>query len=281
MKSLIETLHTYCDDQSFVTSWHLKNLRTEETADRWGDEVLPSASTRKIAIMMAALEQVNRGELDLQQPIAVREEFQDNTSGTFQHLTPGFTITLRDAITMMIIVSDNTCTGTICDMLGLDAINDYSSRVGMTGTAHRMPMGMKGQPADHPVEAGNATTVNDLGHLLDLILAGTESPKAAGRLGCTMALCQLALEILCQQKLRARLPFLLPPGTRVGHKTGTGKRNINDAGIVFGSDEQPLFVLAVITDEVPAGDVQDGVPGVAAAAMSIQKMARMCYDQLS
>ncbi len=281
MDELVRKLHAHCDAQPYHTSWHLHDLRTGKAANRHGDQVLPSASTRKIAIMMTTLERIHGGELALDQPFTIEEKFQDNNSGTFQHFAPGGTVTLGDAITMMIIVSDNTCTGTIADMLGLDAVNEYCRRIGMTGTAHRMPMGMKGQPRDHPVESGNATTTNDLGLLLNLILAGTEDEESAARLGCTVDLCRLALDILSRQRLQARLPFRLPAGTRVAHKTGTGKRNVNDAGIIFDADDRPLFILSVITDGVPVEDLSEGIPGFAAAQMSIQEMARMCYDDLS
>ena len=105
--------------------------------ERHGRIVVPSASTRKISIMMAALQAVHAGRLALDQPVTILAKYQDNDSGTFQHLTPGFTITLRDALVMMIIVSDNTCTGTVVDLLGLDAINALCRSAGLTGTVHR------------------------------------------------------------------------------------------------------------------------------------------------
>jgi hypothetical protein len=57
--------------------------------------------------------------------------------GTFQSLTPALTINLRDAMVIMIIVSDSTCTGTVADMVGLDVINDFSQRIVVKGTTHR------------------------------------------------------------------------------------------------------------------------------------------------
>lgn len=282
MEALVGQLHSYCDAQPYDISWHLKNLRTGETADRDGSKVLPSASTRKTAIMMAALEKVNEGVLSLDQPVTIQEKYQDNNSGTFQHFRPGFTIPLVDVMIMMIIVSDNTCTGIISDMLGLDSVTAYCHRIGMEGTAHRHSQGTpQDLPWDYPVELSNATTTNDLGLLYDLILAGAEDEEAAAVLGCTAELCQLALDILSWQKLRTRLPFRLPRGTRVAHKTGSGKRTINDAGIIFDAEDRPLFILAVITDGVPMEDLPEGMSGQAAAQISLQKLARMCYDFLA
>ena len=63
-----------------------------------GDVPVPSASTRKISIMMAALKAVHDGKLSLDQKVTIEAKYQDNDSGTFQHLTPGFWITFRDAL---------------------------------------------------------------------------------------------------------------------------------------------------------------------------------------
>ena len=109
---------------------------------------------------------------------------------------------------------------------------------------------------------------------LDMILQGAKDPKAAVRLGCTPALCQLALDILSWQKLRTRLPALLPLGTKVAHKTGTGKRNYNDAGIIF-DGEKPLFILTVYTEHVPE-ELPSGLPGHAAANQVISRLCRVC-----
>jgi hypothetical protein len=47
-----------------------------------------------------------------------------------------------------------------------------------------------------PAERTNATTPADVGLLLELILAGSRDADAAAKLGCTPALCRLALDIL-------------------------------------------------------------------------------------
>jgi beta-lactamase class A len=278
MEALVRRLNNLCDDQPFHVGWYLNNLRTGEVADRNGDVVVPSASTRKIAILTAALKAVNEGSLALDQPVTIQAKYQDNDSGTFQHLQPGFTIQLRDALVMMIIVSDNTCTGTVADLVGLDNVNALCRSIGMKGTTHRHGIPLKDLDWNHSLEQVNTTTPADVGLLLDLILEGTEDPAAAARLGCTPELCRLGIDILSWQKLRQRLPFFLPSGTKVANKTGTGLRNNNDAGIVY-QGERPLFILTVYTERVPV-DLPD-MPGFAAAALLIARMSRICYDALA
>ncbi len=277
MRDLVKRLNELCDAAPFRTSWYLEDLATGARADREGAVPVPSASTRKISIMMTALAAVHEGKLALDQRLTIEARYQDNDSGTFQHLTPGFSITLRDALVMMIIVSDNTCTGTVVDLVGLPAVQRYCEAVGMTGTVHRFGIPPRLGP-DHALEQVTTTTPNDQGLLLALILRGTDDPAIAARLGCTPALCRLALDILSWQKLRTRLPSLLPQGTKIAHKTGTGERGFMDAGIVF-REGRPLYILAAYTDHVPVA-LPDGTPGFAAAAQLIGRMARLSWDAL-
>ncbi len=278
MKDLARCLNILCDAQPFQTNWFLKDLRTGETADRGGDVIVPSASTRKMSIMMAALKGVHDGRFSLNEPVTMLAKYQDNDSGTFQHLTPGFTITFRDVLVMMIIVSDNTCTGTVVDMVGLDELNAYSKAIGLRGTTHYYGLPPRG-PGRGAGAKGTVTTANDSGLLLDTILAGAGGDmSAAGRLGSTPELCRLGLDILSWQKLNTRLPSLLPAGTKVAHKTGTGPHVFNDAGIIYQGD-QPLFILTAYTIGVPF-ELPDGMPGFAGAAQLIGRLARTAFNSL-
>ena len=277
MRDLAQRLNDLCDALPFQTSWYLKDLTTGATSDRRGDVPVPSASTRKISIMMAALAAVHAGKLSLDQKVTVEARYQDNDSGTFQHLTPGFWITFRDALVMMIIVSDNTSTGMVVDQVGLEAIQRYCESLGMKGTIHRFGIPPRLGP-DHTLDQVTSTTPNDQGLLLELILRGTSDAAVAARLGCTTELVRLGLDILSWQKLKTRLPSLLPAGTKIAHKTGTGSRGYMDAGIIWKND-RPQCILTAYTDHVPAA-LPDGTPGFAAAAQLIGRMARVCYDEI-
>jgi beta-lactamase class A len=277
MRDLVQRFNELCDALPFQTSWYLKDLASGARADRLGDVPVPSASTRKISIMMAALAAVHAGKLALDQKVTIDAKYQDNDSGTFQHLTPGFWITFRDALVMMIIVSDNTCTGTVVDLVGLDTVQRWCDGVGLKGTTHRFGIPPK-LGRDHTLEQVTTTTPNDQGLLLELILQATTDPAVARKLGSTPELCKLGLDILSWQKLKTRLPSQLPLGTKVAHKTGTGSRGFMDAGIVFKGD-RPLFILTAYTEHVPEA-LPDGTPGFAAAYQVIGRMARLAYDRL-
>jgi beta-lactamase class A len=279
MRDLVVRLNALCDAQPFPSSWYVKDMVSGQRADRFGGVPVPSASTRKISIMMAALAAVHAGKLALDQKVVMDKKYMDNDSGTFQHLTPGFWITFRDALVMMIIVSDNTCTGTVADMVGLGEIQRWCDSVGMTGTIHRFGLPPRGLGRDHTLEQVTSTTPNDQGLLLELIWQGTTDAAVARKLGSTPELCRLGLDILSWQKLKARLPSQLPLGTKVAHKTGTGARGFMDAGIVFKAD-RPLFILTAYTDHVPE-TMPDGSAGFYRANTLIGSLSRACWDALA
>ena len=81
MRDLVTRMNELCDALPFQTSWYLKALATGETANRLGDTPVPSASTRKISIMMAALAAVHSGKLALDQAVTVAS--RTTTRGRF------------------------------------------------------------------------------------------------------------------------------------------------------------------------------------------------------
>jgi beta-lactamase class A len=277
MDALVTKMNALCNSRPFQTSWYLKDLVGGRTADRMGDVPVPSASTRKISILMAALKAVHDGKLALDQKVIIEARYQDNDSGTFQHMTPGFWITFRDVLVQMIIVSDNTCTGTVVDMVGLAEIQRFCETIGLTRTVHRFGIPPRLGP-DHTLDQVTTTTPNDQGRLLEMILHAVDDKAAAAKLGSTTELCRLGLDILSWQKLEARLPSQLPLGTKVAHKTGTGARGYMDAGIVFKADT-PLFILTAYTEHVPVM-LPDGTPGFTAANQLIGSLARQAWDAL-
>ncbi len=175
----------------------------------------------QISILMAALKAVPDGKLALDQKVIVDARYQDNDSGTFQHLTPGFWITLRDALVMMIIVSDNTCTGTVVDLVGLGESSARASRSGMSRTIHRYGIPPR-LPADHGLEQVTSTTPRDQGLLLDLMLRGADDTATAAQLDSTPALCRLGLDILSWQKLNNLPALALAAGHQGRAQDGDG-----------------------------------------------------------
>lgn len=279
MNDLIKRLNAICDEQPFTTSWCVRDYRTGEQSDRMGDIPVPSASTRKISIMMALLRKVHAGQADLSETCVMTEALKHEVaSGSLRYMETGLTITLRDALVQMIILSDNVCTKMVLQRLSLDELNDFCNAAGMTGSTHRFIIPPLGLPYDHPTDAVTTTTPLDQVRLLGLIHAGCTDQDAAATLGCSTALCKQALEILSWQLYRQMIPGLLPFGTKVASKSGRARRGRMDAGLVFDAGT-PLYAIAAYTDNVPEV-MPDGLPGYTAVYQTVARLSRACWDAM-
>ena len=271
-------LNAICDAQPFVTRFMARNLLTGETIGRGADEETPSASTRKTSIMMAALKEVEDGRLDLDEQIVYEKRLAEEVaSGIFRYMTPGIVISLRDAITGMMVLSDNVCTKMVFERLTLEEVDSYCKALGMSGTHHRFLIPPLALSPDHALGAVTTTTAADQVLLLQTILDAQTSEDAAARLGCSQALCAFALQTLKNQVLRYGIPSRLPFETIVASKGGRGKRGRMDAGIVF-RDGAPFYILAAYTDQVPQV-MEDGTPGYTIALETIGRLARACWEE--
>jgi beta-lactamase class A len=279
MEPLWKKLNDICDAQPYVTGWYVKNLLDGSEHEREGERVFPTASTRKTSILMAVLGEVNAGRLHLDEPIVYEERLRTGVvSGTFKFLQPGFTITLKDALVQMMVISDNVCTAMVMERISIDTLNAFCRRAGLNGTVHRTSVPRPDLPPDHDLLEVTTTTPRDQGRLYDLILRGITEPAVALLLGCTAEQCRWAIEVMSWQKLRTKIAQRLPEDTFVAHKGGTGKRGRMDCGIVYRRG-QPLFIMAAYTDGVPR-TMPDGMPGFFSVFNCIGSMSRECWDSL-
>lgn len=95
----------------------------------------PTASLIKVAIMAAAYDQIAAGKLALDKRLTVNVEDKVPGSGILtRHFQPGVTLTLRDAIRLMIVFSDNTATNLVAREIGLPATSEFMQRLGYNET---------------------------------------------------------------------------------------------------------------------------------------------------
>jgi beta-lactamase class A len=275
--TVAEQLNAVCDAQNFVTRFSIRNLLTGETFERGADEETPSASTRKTSIMMAALKAVHEGRLDLDERITYEARFAEEVaSGMLRYMTPGLVISLRDAITGMMVLSDNVCTKMVFERLTLKEVDTYCKSIGMSGTHHRFLIPPLALSPDHTLKSVTTTTARDQLFLLQTILDAQTSPEAAAKLGSSQELCAYALQTLKNQILRYAIPSRLPFGTVVAHKGGTGKRGRMNAGIVY-REGAPFYIITAFTDQVPL-EMPDGTPGYTLSLETIGRLSRACWD---
>jgi beta-lactamase class A len=101
-----------------------KNLATGETIERKADAVMPTASVIKLAVLVELFRQAAEESLDLHQRLELREAAIVRGSGILKELGPGLNPTVYDLATLMVVLSDNTATNMLIDLVGgVDRVN--------------------------------------------------------------------------------------------------------------------------------------------------------------
>lgn len=220
------------------------------------DDRFTAASVIKIPIMMTAFREARAGRVRLDDTIILRREDKVGGSGVLHEFHTGLSLTLLDAIHMMIVVSDNTATNLCIDAVGLDTVNSYMHEVGCTGSrleAHLM--------RPKPNGPWNTITAGDIAMLLKGLADRTIAESGD---------CDTMVGIMKRQQHNEKLPKLLPKGVTCAHKTGEVRGVTHDVGIITGDGVR--FAITCLSQKL-----EDARVGVKA----IGEVAKWAYDLLS
>lgn len=194
------------------------------------ERVVHAASTIKVLIMITALRAVQAGRIGLDAEVTLPAE-RAGGFGVLRELSSVQRISLRDLITLMIVISDNAATNAVIDAVGFEAIRDCAADLGCTATR------VERRLMDLAAPGRNETTALDQARVLDALARGAALPPD---------LTEHALDVLSRQQVRDRLPALLPDGARCWNKTGELLALRHDVGLI-GTD-RPRAVIAVLVD---------------------------------
>src|SRR5215470_19439787 len=113
----------------------VKDLTSQEEFFINADEVMPQASSIKIAVLAGLYLQAQQGKLRLSDEYVVRKEDLVSGSDIMLGLTAGVTrLTLHDLATMMIAVSDNSATNVLIGRVGMENVNSMLESMGLHAT---------------------------------------------------------------------------------------------------------------------------------------------------
>jgi beta-lactamase class A len=118
-----------------TVSLYAKNL---ETGARFGireAEPVRTASTIKLAIMMAVFDAVAHGQAKFDEPLTITPQEKVSGSGVLgTEFSDHVQLPLRDVMHLMIVLSDNTATNMILERFSADSVNAYLDRIGIRNT---------------------------------------------------------------------------------------------------------------------------------------------------
>ena len=124
-----------------------KNLDTGETYSFNPDDRVRTASTIKIAVMIEAFARVNEGKIKWTDEVVLTKEKKVSGSGILTELSDGLRLTLRDAVNLMMILSDNTATNLVLEVLTTDAVNARMESLGFKNIKIMRRIGSGGESA--------------------------------------------------------------------------------------------------------------------------------------
>jgi beta-lactamase class A len=231
---------------------YAENLKTNETLAIAADEPVQTASVIKLTILYEALEQVRAGKTSMDAKLTLKSADQVEGSGVLQLFDTPLPLTLKDALTLMIVMSDNTATNLAIDALGLANIDTRIAQLGMTDTylykkVFTPPPAGVTMPADQKRFGLGKTTPREMASLMKRFVAcDLGSPAMPG----DQKLCGIALHMLHEQYYREGVPRYLDTlpgatGNSIANKTGALDAVRNDVAAV--STKNGMVILSIFT----------------------------------
>jgi beta-lactamase class A len=235
--------------RSVNATWgiYAKSIETGEEIAIDADRQMDTMSVIKIPLMVEVFQQIKDGRFTLADKYTLTKEDILPGTGIMRSLDPGAVLTVKDLITLMIIVSDNTATDVLYRMVGgVEAVNRRMDALGLPKTRAPAPSrawfdALRASPSAAEFHRAAKTpyglsTPRETGLLLERMERGTLVDKATS---------DLMLQILRGQVYRSRIPRLVS-GFRIPHKTGDFLPYIaNDVGVL--ESQGTTVVLSVFT----------------------------------
>jgi beta-lactamase class A len=200
----------------------VKNLVSGAVAEVNPHKRFETASLFKLWVMYEVYKQVELGLLDMDEELLVTPYYASFDAGTLP-VEICDTLTVGEALWAMITYSDNTSGFLLRDKVGVGNIHRDLQGLGLTESAFR--------------HEDVISTAADMALFLEMVVLGAAVSREAS---------QEMLDLMLAQKIRDRLPALLPPGAGVANKTGNLPEVTHDVGIIY--DPQPTYVIAVLSE---------------------------------
>ncbi|QMW64944.1 serine hydrolase [Mumia sp. ZJ1417] len=221
------------------------------------DLILPTASIGKLVLLVEAAHQIATERLDPDEPLTRTDEDGVADSGLW-HLLQTDTLPVADACTLVGAVSDNLATNVLLRRLGLEAITQTATRIGME-RSRLLDRVRNDRGPEHPptLSVGCAA---DLAHFCARlhrreILSPTISEMVSGWLAANTDLSMVASAFGLDPLAHAGPDR----GVVLWNKTGTIETVRGDVGLVSGPARTLAYAVIAEWDDDAEPSVRDRV----------------------
>lgn len=238
---LSSQLNALAAEHKGKVAFFAKNMKTGQTIAINADTPVATASVIKLPIMLETFYEVKGGKHSLGERLALSKENQVSGSGVLTSLDPGLQPTLKDAVTLMIDVSDNTATNLVIDDISIAAINARLAAMGLKDTYlyKKVFKPAEGpQPPEQKKFGLGKTTAREMAEVMASIYRCDLGDKT---------LCEQMLSILRNQFYRDMIPRYLETADTtesqsfIANKTGALDEVRNDVALVM-TQATPIII---------------------------------------
>ncbi|CAM3486772.1 serine hydrolase [Marinicrinis lubricantis] len=218
-----------------------------------------AASTIKLALITALMQEVEAGTYSLEDTITVTPDVVVGGAGTLKNEEFPQDVTIEHLARLMITQSDNTATNVLIDLVGFARVETLIDELDF----EVMQLGRKMMTTANPPEQENYVNADELVRLLELIYKG-DLVSAASR--------DQIIEWMMTQEVKTKFGAALP-GKPIAHKTGELGDVSHDVGYFLIPDKEiAISVLTKVTRPEDAGKAQElGNP-------IVQRIAKAVYN---
>lgn len=265
----------------------VEHLESGEKFNLNGSTRYPLASVYKVPMMVELFRQVEKGQESLDRRVLVSEERWHPWGPILSPFTLGLEPTMRDLMYWMMVQSDNLATDILLEEIGMGRVNSmldslgldeirvdrpteqlFLDYYGLTGSGWQNPSRAQLLRADSigrelledrerrahdhgpiaesivrynddPQDTGSPLQVNEL--IIKIFRGEVVSPEASEEMIEVMLQCRTGED---------RIKGLLPPNTRVAHKTGGWPTSMNDAGIIYLPGDAGHVAVTVLDNQM-------------------------------
>jgi beta-lactamase class A len=215
----------------------VKNLETGESYYLNADEVMPTASLIKIAVLIDLYQQAQEGKLKLTDRVVLHAADKVPGSGILtEHFSDGAEFSLRDAARLMIAFSDNTATNLVLERAGIKTVNERMKAWGFPETRINAKVYRGSTTSVDPERTRRyglgSTTAREMVGLLEQLQVSDR---------CRPFYKQAILNHLSKNADKDKFKRLLPADVNVIHKDGSTSDTRTDAGLI----PTPAGIVAV------------------------------------